>query len=115
MVAVEQQTSTSAQIAAAVADAVQRTEEITRAIASAADASAGSARGSDELKRVARRDVGARRSTPSQGSTSAREIVRQVAAAARENRKVANITLSAANKVASEVERLRSLVAAFRV
>jgi hypothetical protein len=50
-----------------------------------------------------------------QGSTSAREIVRDVAAAALENRKVANVTLGAANKVASEVERLRALVAAFRV
>ena len=56
MVAVEQQTSTSGQIARrAVADAVMHTEEITRAIASVADASASPARGSDELwKRVAR-------------------------------------------------------------
>jgi len=49
------------------------------------------------------------------GSSSAREIVRKVAAAANDNRDVANVTLGAANKVAREVERLRSLVAAFRV
>ena len=91
-----------------------RTEEITRAIASAADASAGSARGSDELKRVAI-EMSERAVDAVEGSTSAREIVRRVADAARENRQVANTTLGAANKVASEVERLRSLVAAFRV
>ena len=80
----------------------------------AADASAGSARGSDELKRVAL-EMSERAIDAVEGSTSAREIVRQVASAARENRQVANTTLGAANKVASEVERLRSLVAAFRV
>ena len=41
--------------------------------------------------------------------------MRKVAAAANDNRDVANVTLGAANKVAREVERLRSLVAAFRV
>ena len=114
VVAVEQQTSTSGQIAAAVADAVERTEEITRAIASAADASAGSARGAEELKRVAV-EMSERAVDAVTGSSSAREIVRKVAAAANDNRDVANVTLGAANKVAREVERLRSLVAAFRV
>ena len=114
VIAVEQQTSTSAQIAASVADSVERTEEITRAITSAADASRSSARGSDELKKVSV-EMSERAAEAVQGSTAAREVVRDVAAAALENRKVANVTLGAANKVASEVERLRALVAAFRV
>jgi methyl-accepting chemotaxis protein len=114
VVAVEEQTSTSSQIAASLAEAVDRTEAITRAIGSAADASSSAARGTEELARVAL-EMSERATDAVRGSTSAREIVQTVAEAARENRQVANVTLGAAQKVAREVQRLRDLVNEFRV
>jgi methyl-accepting chemotaxis protein len=114
VVAVEEQTSTSAQIASSLSEAVSRTDAITHAIASAADASAGAARGTEELARVAA-EMSERAGDAVRGSTSARSIVDTVAVAARENGQVAKVTLGAAQKVAREVERLRELVNEFRV
>jgi methyl-accepting chemotaxis protein len=110
--AVEEQTSTSAEISSSLSDAVGRTEAITRAISSAAEASRTSAAGATELSGVAAK-MSSAVAAASRSATSARAVGGHVDRAAQENREVASVALTAAQRVARELETLRALLREF--
>jgi methyl-accepting chemotaxis protein len=112
--AVEEQTATSAEISSSLSEVVGRTDAISRAVASAADASVRSASGADELSAVA-----ARLSTSVEDAAgiagAARAVVGTVDRSAQENREVSRIALTTAQRIAGEIEELRELLREFQV
>jgi hypothetical protein len=91
---------------------VDRTEAISRSIASAAKASAKSALGAAELSSVAAQ-MSQSVETASRNAGAARAVGGTVDRSAQENRDVSKIALGAAQRVASELERLRELLSEF--
>ena len=110
--AVEQQTATSSEISASISEAVDRTEAISRAIASAAKASEKSAAGAAELSSVAAQ-MSVSVETASLNAAAARAVGENVDRSAQENREVSKIALGAAQRVAAELECLRELLSDF--
>ncbi len=111
--AVEQQTATSNEISSNLSEAVDRTEAISRSIASAAKASAKSAIGAAELSSVAAQ-MSASVETASRSAGAARAVGGNVDRSAQENREVSKIALGAAQRVAAELEHLRELLSEFK-
>jgi methyl-accepting chemotaxis protein len=111
--AVEEQTATSTEISASLGEVVGRTEAISRAVARAADASARSAAGADELSGVAAK-MSVSVDEAAQSAAVARSVVGRVDHSAQENGKVSQIALGAAQRVAKELEQLRDLLQEFR-
>jgi methyl-accepting chemotaxis protein len=114
LTAVEQQTATSAEISSSLSEVVGRTGAISRAVASAADASVRSASGADELSTVAARLTSSVEDAAGIAG-AARAVVGTVDRSAQENREVSRVALATAQRVAAEVEELRELLREFRV
>ena len=91
---------------------VVRTDAISRAVASAADASARSAVGAEELSTVAQQ-MSVAVEEAAQGARVARLVVSHVDRYAQENREVSRIALGTSQRVASELEKLRELLREF--
>jgi methyl-accepting chemotaxis protein len=114
LAAVEEQTATSAEISSALSEVVGRTDAISRAVASAADASVRSASGADELSTVAARLTSSVEDAAGIAG-AARAVVGTVDRSAQENREVSRIALATAQRVATEVVELRELLREFEV
>ncbi len=112
--AVEEQTATSTEISSTLSEVVGRTDAISRAVASAADASARSASGADDLSAAAAR-VSASVEEAAGIAGAARAVVGTVDRAAQENREISRIALATAQRVAAEVDELRELLREFQV
>ncbi len=110
--AVEEQTATSSEISSNLTEAVDLTEAISRAISSAAKSSAESAIGAAELASVAAQ-MSLSVETAARNAGAARAVGGNVDRSAQENREVSKIALGAAQRVATELDRLRELLREF--